>query len=269
MTTIVLRGTKGSALTFDELDDNFTNLDTDLATTTTALGDYLPLAGGNITGDIDTTHEINLADDEVVAWGGGTARPSIQGNKTDGTMDFFVAGSSRVEFTSTTATFNLGDLQVNNKISHNGDADNYLSFGTDTLTAVHGGSTVWSSTTTDINFARILDIDPSDNTNAINARVDYTTGNQTIQAVLIDLNISGDDTATADRPHSGLYIDVDTSYTGGDTDDEGQVYGIQVRTTSAGDNDLVYGGYFLGQTSGTDAAASTQTSTIYLSLIHI
>ena len=55
MTTLVLRGTKGSALTFTELDNNFTNLDTDLATATTALGDYLPLTGGTLTGNVTVT----------------------------------------------------------------------------------------------------------------------------------------------------------------------------------------------------------------------
>ncbi len=152
MTTLTLRSTNGAPLTHQEVDDNFTNLDNEFA-------NYLPLSGGNITGDIDTTHEINLADDEVVAWGGGTSRPSIKGNKTDGTMDFFVAGSSRVEFTSTTATFNLGDLQVNNKISHNGDANNYLSFGTDKLTARHNGSIVWESTTSGLDVTGVITVD--------------------------------------------------------------------------------------------------------------
>ena len=263
MTTLVLRGTKGSALTFTELDDNFSNLDTDLATATTALGDYLPLAGGNITGVVDTTDHINIADDKFLAWGGGTGRPLIWGNKASNYMKFYIDGDARVAFTDASATFNYADVKVNSKISHNGDADNYLNFTTDTLSAFHGGTNIWSSTTTDINFLRTLDIDPSDNTNAMHARVDWTTGNQAIAAVTIDLNIAGNDTATDDRVHAGLVIDLDTSYTGGDTSEEGQVYGVKVNNTSSGDNDLMYGGYFLGQTSGTNAEASTQTSTIY------
>jgi len=140
MTTLTLRSGKGSALTFAELDTNFSNLNTDLTTTTTALGDYLPLAGGDITGDITTTGEINIADGNWVAWGGGTGRPLIMGNKTDGNMKFYIAGAIRAQLEETSMTFNVADVQINSKLSHNGDANTFLNFGTDTLGITTGGT---------------------------------------------------------------------------------------------------------------------------------
>ena len=140
MTTLTLRSGKGSALTFAELDDNFSNLNTDLGTTTTALGDYLPLAGGSLTGDITTTGEINIADGNWVAWGGGTGRPLIMGNKADGNMKFYIAGAIRAQLEETSMTFNVADVQINSKLSHNGDANTFLNFGTDTLGITTGGT---------------------------------------------------------------------------------------------------------------------------------
>ena len=92
---------------------------------------------------------------------------------------------------------------------------------------------------------------------------DHTTGNGTRTAMSIDMDIAGNDTATGDRVHSGLLIDVDSSYTGGDQSNEGRLYGIRSYATSSGDNDLVYGAYILGQTSGTAANTSTDTSNLY------
>jgi len=263
MTTLTLRSGKGSALTFAELDDNFSNLNTDLTTTTTALGDYLPLAGGSLTGDITTTNEINIAEDEIIAWGGGTARPAIMGNKTDANLKFYVASAIRAQLNQSSMTFNVADVQINSKLSHNGDADNYLSFGANTLNLTQGGTSSLTATATDIDVFKTLDLDPAANTRSIHSKVDYTTGNNQIQGAFFDLNVSGNDAATADHSHIGIQVDVDTSYTGGDNSNEGRAYGIYATSTSSGDNDVVIGGYFLGQTSGTNANVSTNTTTVY------
>jgi len=268
MTTLTLRSVKGSALTFAELDTNFSNLKTDLATTTTALGDYLPLAGGDITGNITTTAGIDIADGNAVSWGGGGgdllgSRPLIMGNKTDGNLKFYVAGGLRAQLNTASMTFNVADVAIENKLSHVGDADNYLSFGTNTLNLTQGGTSSLTATATDINVSKTLDMDPATNTPSIYSNTVYTTGNQNIQGAYFDLNISGNDTATADRTHMGIQVDVDSSYTGGDNSNEGRTYGIHATSTSSGDNDVVVGGYFLGQTSGTASGVATNTTTVY------
>ena len=91
----------------------------------------------------------------------------------------------------------------------------------------------------------------------------HTTGNGVRKALSIDMDISGADTATGDRGHIGLDIDVDSSYTGGNTTNEGILYGIKSTTTSSGDNNRVYGAYILGQTAGTDSKVETTTDSLY------
>lgn len=263
MTTLTLRSGKGSALTFAELDDNFSNLNTDLGTTTTALGDYLPLAGGSLTGDITTTGEINIADGNWVAWGGGTGRPLIMGNKADGNMKFYIAGAIRAQLEETSMTFNVADVAIENKLSHVGDTDNYLSFGANTLNLTQGGTSSLTATANDINVFKTLDLDPVDGTQSISSKVDLATGNQSLSSAFFDLNVSGNDAATADRSHIGIQVAVDTSYTGGDTSNEGRAYGVYAVTTSSGDNDIVVGGHFRANTNGTDANVSTNTTNVY------
>ena len=59
-------------------------------------------------------------------------------------------------------------------------------------------------------------------------------------AVEIDSNHSGSAATTGDREQGGLYIDVDSSTTGGDTQDEHRLYGINNNVNHSGDSDLVY-----------------------------
>ena len=60
-------------------------------------------------------------------------------------------------------------------------------------------------------------------------------------AVVIDANISGSSATGGDVEHRGLFIDLDSSATGGDTSDEHRVRGIKLSTTVTGDSDQVYG----------------------------
>ena len=59
-------------------------------------------------------------------------------------------------------------------------------------------------------------------------------------AVEIDSNHSGSAATTGDREQGGLYIDVDSSTTGGDTADEHRLYGINNNVNHTGDADLAY-----------------------------
>tara|TARA_A100001201_G_scaffold61395_1_gene58609 strand:+ start:290 stop:3289 length:3000 start_codon:yes stop_codon:yes gene_type:complete len=83
-------------------------------------------------------------------------------------------------------------------------------------------------------------------------------------SVFINQDLSGSSATGGNREQGGIYIDVDSSTTGGDTTNEHRAYGIwaDVRLNSAADSDLLYGmyGYVEGQrstgsTTGTTTAA--------------
>lgn len=69
------------------------------------------------------------------------------------------------------------------------------------------------------------------------------TANETFYAAYYDVNISGADALTADRSHAGLYIDLDSSATGGDISNRHRVYGIYSDVRVSGDSHLAYGSY--------------------------
>lgn len=70
-----------------------------------------------------------------------------------------------------------------------------------------------------------------------------TVCDQTFYGHYLVHNMSGSDACTADRNHYGLYMDVNSSATGGDTSNEHRVYGIYSDVRVTGDSDLVYAGY--------------------------
>ena len=57
----------------------------------------------------------------------------------------------------------------------------------------------------------------------------------------LDLNVSGTAAITGDRTYQGLFIDLDSTSTSGDTTDEVRLYGIQSNILDQGDADLTYG----------------------------
>ena len=75
-------------------------------------------------------------------------------------------------------------------------------------------------------------------------------------AVEIDSNHSGTTATTGDREQGGLYIDVDSSTTGGDTADEHRVYGIYSDVRHSGDADRAVGVYSIAE-QNTTAGATT------------
>ena len=70
-----------------------------------------------------------------------------------------------------------------------------------------------------------------------------TTPNTSLNGVFIDFNLSGADALTADRTKRGLFIDVDSSATGGDITDEHRIHGLSVDVRATGDSDMLYGTY--------------------------
>lgn len=75
-----------------------------------------------------------------------------------------------------------------------------------------------------------------------------TNANSAFNAMRLDYNLSGSTALTADRQHVGFYLDIDSSASGGDTNNEHRVYGIYTDLRVTGDSDLVYGNYALART---------------------
>ena len=70
-----------------------------------------------------------------------------------------------------------------------------------------------------------------------------STANASFYGFHIDYNASGSDTTTADRNHAALFIDADSSATGGGTSHEHRFYGAYIDARASGDSDLVAGGF--------------------------
>jgi hypothetical protein len=71
-----------------------------------------------------------------------------------------------------------------------------------------------------------------------------TTATGSSTAAYIDANYEGSDTFTGDMTNRGLYIDVDSSATGGGTSHEHRLYGVYADVRHTGDSDICYAGYF-------------------------
>ena len=64
------------------------------------------------------------------------------------------------------------------------------------------------------------------------------------QAMKIDYNLSGSTAQTGDRHYDALFIDADSSATGGDTTNEVRFSGIRALVEDSGDANDLYGAYF-------------------------
>ena len=84
-----------------------------------------------------------------------------------------------------------------------------------------------------------------------------TTGNSSSNAFTIDYNLAGNDTLTTDRTKTGLFVDLDSSSTGGDTSNEHRLYGIRADVRATGDSDLMYGIYGYAESQHSAGTIST------------
>lgn len=88
------------------------------------------------------------------------------------------------------------------------------------------------------------------NNNITNAEHDFYFAQEIVQT------LSGSQTTTADREQGGIFIDVNSTTTGGDTNHEHRAYGVYIDLDSTGDADNVYGIY-----SNATATPTTGTTT--------
>ncbi len=70
-----------------------------------------------------------------------------------------------------------------------------------------------------------------------------TSAAGSFRTIEVTSTFSGSDATGADVANYGIYNQVDSSATGGDTSDEHRVFGMRNQVTVTGDSDLVYGGY--------------------------
>ena len=101
-------------------------------------------------------------------------------------------------------------------------------------------------------------------TNGYDFNCTDNVANTSFTGMMIDHNVSGSDTLDADRTHRALYIDQDSSATGGDTNDEHRLYALHLTQDASGDSDLVYGANILSiakQSSGQVSALRGINST--------
>lgn len=69
--------------------------------------------------------------------------------------------------------------------------------------------------------------------------------------LIIDANYSGSDTFEGDKTNAGIYIDMDSSATGGGTEHEHRMYGVYSDVRHTGDSDVVTSGWFYARSDHT------------------
>ena len=173
--------------------------------------------------------------------------------------------------TNSNATFNA--LYVAGEIIHSGDTNTYISFhAEDHWRVVTGGAerlevnNVQITSTEPIHAPSFhgsgssltgvvlnsggtmtgpLVIDTDNNSGGgLRLLVNQTSPNQDFYfAEEIVTNLTGSTATTGDREQGGIYIDLNSTATGGDTSNEHRVYGAYIDTYSTGDADIVAGVY--------------------------
>jgi len=128
----------------------------------------------------------------------------------------------------------------------------------DLLDGVDSASFLRSDTADTMTGALTIDVDNIANgalrinANQTNPDNDFYFGQEIVST------LSGSTATTGDREQGGLYLDINSTATGGDTSNEHRVYGIYSDVDSTGDSDLVYGGWF----NATATPSTGQTSEI-------
>jgi uncharacterized protein YdeI (BOF family) len=83
-----------------------------------------------------------------------------------------------------------------------------------------------------------------------------TSANSSYNAQLIDLNVQGSTAVSADKQYRGLFIDLDSTATGGDTSDEVRLVGNYIHVNDTGDADLIEGVSAVVQNQNSDASST-------------
>jgi len=215
-------------------------------------------------GDTDTYMGFHAVDQWSVVTG-GTQRLKV----TNDTMTV----AATLSMNGHTLDMNNNDIYGVDQIFHEGDTNTYMQFhAEDQWRVVTGGAE-----RLEVNNSQITSTEPihapsfhgsgssltgvvlnsggtmtgplvidTDNNSGGGLRllVNQTSPNQDFYfAEEIVTNLTGSTATTGDREQGGIYIDLNSTATGGDTSNEHRVYGAYIDTYSTGDADLVCGVY--------------------------
>lgn len=84
----------------------------------------------------------------------------------------------------------------------------------------------------------------------------------------INYTPTGSDACTADRTHCGLFVNTDSSATGGDTSEEHRVYGVYSDCRATADSDLLYAVYGYSRSDHSSGQISAQIGVYGAALAH-
>ena len=127
-------------------------------------------------------------------------------------------------------------------------------------TSYNSNTLTFDSDFTSVEFDQRVIIDSDDdsggalriNNLVTNAEHDFYFAQEIVQT------LSGSQTTTADREQGGIFLDINSTTTGGDTNHEHRAYGMYVDLDTTGDADAVYGVY----SNATATPTTGQTSEI-------
>jgi hypothetical protein len=167
-------------------------------------------------------------------------------------------------YDNTNNELKLSSLQIDDYIYHKSNTSTYFGFdANDHFRIVEGGGNRFQVDSNGrIGIGTDAPASPlhvsASTTSVHTMRITHTDTNATsgTHALIIDANYSGADTYTGDKTNAGIYIDLDSSATGGDTSHEHRLYGVYSDVRHSGDSDICYSGYFYARSDHTSGQCS-------------
>jgi hypothetical protein len=237
------------------------------ANITVADSTKLPLSGGTMTGELQLNARLDVGD-------GSSADTEIRVYKSDNNVSDhiqFYNGTTRVgEIGCEDTTW----LRINQETNKNIYTPRYIRadagfFVDSTAKGINGSGNFIGGTITGASDANVSNWDTAYTTanaalpkagGAMTGSLKIDTDNQQNGALHIENNVtdtnndfyfaqeiiqtlSGSQAATGDREQGGIYMDINSTNTGGDTSQEHRAYGIYLDMDSTGDADNVTGIY--------------------------
>ena len=185
--------------------------------------------------------------------GGGLFRVSTGGSSPTSLLDITTAGDATFAGNIT--------LSTGNAIYFDGSTNTYITESSaDVLKIVVGGDEFMRFTegTNLINVFDPMFIDGDANIqNVFKIRADNTISNQDFISATFDFNFSGTETHTTDNYKYGLFIDFDSSDSGGDTNHETRLFPLYIdaRNNAGGTADRLDAAYIYARNDGSSNMA--------------
>jgi hypothetical protein len=182
----------------------------------------------NITGTASTATTVTISSNND-----STAYRVPYTSSTSGNVSLYVDNSDGMTYNPGTNTLFAGFFS--------GNGSNLTSVDADTLDTLNSTQFLRSDTASEITAPLTIDSDNNENGALRIENIVSNTNNDFYFAQEISQTLSGSQVATADREQGGIYMDINSTNTGGDTNNEHRAYGIFIDLDSTGDADAVYG----------------------------